>query len=102
MKTFKIGDVACGDCRMCCTNDTVVVAGDEYGYELEPGTSHLARKADKTCIYLVDSGCSIYERRPRICRDFDCRWLAAKIPEAQVDGLRIRDTWKRGRELLNA
>jgi hypothetical protein len=26
---------------------------------------------------LKDSGCSIYEHRPRTCRDFDCRTLAA-------------------------
>jgi Fe-S-cluster containining protein len=29
------------------------------------------------CPMLVDSGCSIYEHRPRTCRTYDCRVIAA-------------------------
>lgn len=31
---------------------------------------HLDKKPDKSCIYLENDRCTIYEIRPQICRDF--------------------------------
>ena len=37
----------------------------------------LERNEDESCVYLDERGaCSIYERRPKLCRNFDCRPLA--------------------------
>lgn len=41
------------------------------------GVTHLALnlecKPNGDCIYLGEHGCTIYDRRPSICREFDCR-----------------------------
>jgi len=36
-------------------------------------TYHLNKRADKSCVYLEDNRCTIYEIRPQICRDFQCQ-----------------------------
>lgn len=28
-----------------------------------------------------DKGCTIYNNRPEVCRDFSCLWLAGKLPD---------------------
>jgi Fe-S-cluster containining protein len=47
---------------------------DAETYELAPGTTILARRPDTgACVYLDDeTGCTIYERRPKACRAFAC------------------------------
>lgn len=74
-----------------------------------PGTSiwapKLPQRADGTCAYLGDAGCTIYERRPRVCAGFDCRAHYYK-PAAQrraleaVFGPRDKAIARRGRELV--
>lgn len=47
-------------------------------YALEPGAdmATLARQKDGRCVYLNDEDrCTIYPRRPFVCRTFDCRAL---------------------------
>ena len=31
---------------------------------------------DGRCAYLIDGRCSIYDKRPKVCRAFDCRIMA--------------------------
>ncbi len=33
----------------------------------------LAQRENGDCVYLGTDGCTIYERRPSVCRGFDCR-----------------------------
>jgi Fe-S-cluster containining protein len=35
--------------------------------------AELSRRENGDCVYLGETGCMIYERRPTVCRDFDCR-----------------------------
>ncbi len=101
MRTFRTGSVPCGDCRMCCENELVPLRDEEVGYEVEMvgGLRFLAHNGRK-CFYLTQEGCSIYARRPMICREFDCRVIAAKISKSKARKLRCEDTWKKGRKLL--
>lgn len=84
-------DVPCGTCTACCTSSQFVLIGpDEVdtlahvpaelrfpapgaprGWVLLPYDEH------GRCPMLGDSGCSIYEHRPRTCRTYDCRVFAA-------------------------
>jgi hypothetical protein len=84
-------DVPCGECVGCCTSslfihvrpgetDTLAVIparllvrapGRPRGHML------LGFAEDGSCPMLTDRACSIYERRPCTCRDYDCRMLAA-------------------------
>lgn len=78
-------DVPCNGCTACCRSAAVGLRpelGDKPSdYETEPGTDPrtgapmlmLKRSADGACIYLRDGGCAIYDKRPVICRSFDCR-----------------------------
>lgn len=78
-------DVPCGDCNACCHETSVFLEPDEvdkYRNVEEVGEGgrsrpRLERNEDQSCVYLDDEGaCSIYENRPRLCRNFDCRPLA--------------------------
>ena len=84
-------DVPCGECRGCCTSslfvhitpaETATLAviparllvrapGRPRGHKL------LGFAEDGSCPMLQQRNCSIYEQRPRTCRDYDCRMLAA-------------------------
>lgn len=64
---------------------------------------------DTTCRYLGPFGCSIYAKRPTICRGFDCRKLAASVDRitakltaaGRVDQLAdMQPLIARGQELL--
>jgi Fe-S-cluster containining protein len=37
----------------------------------------LQRRSDGACVHLGERGCTVYERRPAVCRTFDCRVFAA-------------------------
>lgn len=83
--------VPCGTCTLCCKGEAIVLHpedGDKpsdyetitvphplYGHPvfmIKPRS-----ETDTTCRYLVPFGCSIYAKRPVLCRGFDCRKLAA-------------------------
>jgi hypothetical protein len=40
---------------------------------VDEGGRWLAKKADGSCVYLIDGKCSIYGNRPGSCRTYDCR-----------------------------
>ena len=49
---------------------------------------HLKKKEDGSCIFLDDNNnCSIYENRPRVCREFNCqgRWSMSPFVPADND-----------------
>jgi len=59
----------CGDCTVCCTMTSI-------GDRLINGT-RLIKEGGKDCPLLNNTctGCSVYEIRPKTCRDFNCSWL---------------------------
>lgn len=84
-------DVACGDCRGCCTSSYYVkVRADETaalqrigatnlepGPPGDPGSRLLGFGSNGHCRMLVERACSIYQDRPETCRSYDCRVYAA-------------------------
>lgn len=78
--------VPCNGCRLCCQGDSIVLhpeLGDiPEKYQTEPFPAYgpkglmLAHKPNGECIYLGESGCTIHDRAPAICREFDCRRFA--------------------------
>ena len=69
--------------------------GDDVGsYEVQllPGATGnplylLATTAEGACVYLGDAGCTIYARRPALCRSFDCRKHYLMLPRQDRDNL---------------
>lgn len=58
----------CGSCTLCCK--ALPVQG-------------IDKEAGAWCPHcLPGEGCSIYERRPQSCRDFDCLWLRGHLAES--------------------
>jgi hypothetical protein len=111
----------CATCAApCCRGDTILLHPDKgdtrWAYrvvEIEhPLTGEpaymLAHKPNGDCVYLEDRDgvgqCSIYERRPIICRSFDCGLAFAKLPRHERkrlvrDGLADRATFDMGRKV---
>lgn len=77
--------VTCSSCRACCCKLEVLVIGDRYVPDEmtvvnDWGGTAMRRLEDGWCVALDRDTmrCSIYTRRPQICRDFemggaDCR-----------------------------
>jgi len=45
-------------------------AGYVQSFRAKSGLFTLVQKGDRTCVFLVNSVCSVYERRPAVCRKF--------------------------------
>lgn len=54
----------CGECNRCC---------DVMGVE------ELRKPPSTPCKNMCPDGCSIYEKRPRSCRDWSCLWLTGAM-----------------------
>lgn len=77
--------VDCGACRGCCSQIVVLTPNDlQRGpWKIAEGTDLiLERRADGGCVYLDGMlGCTVYERRPDMCRMFDCAaWFLMLSP----------------------
>lgn len=81
--------VSCNGCTECCKHDVIVLTPKDnlllyrWHFEWFAGKERpvLDRKEDASCIYLTNTGCSIYGRAPLVCRGFDCRKLFRDTPE---------------------
>jgi len=66
------------------------------------------KKPSGECVYLGEHGCTIHDRAPRMCREYDCRIVYAKDmqrPRAErrrmlKEGSIDRALFERGRELI--
>jgi len=116
-----IVSVPCNGCIKCCQNEMLVLH-PEMG---DVASSYLTRKAvnpltgvlvdvlqnkpNGDCIYLGDTGCTIHDRSPAICREFDCRRMFEgfkREPRSrQLDwirrGLITKDKLNEGRKRLH-
>ena len=93
-------DVACVGCTECCRSNQALVlqpaAGDDvdsYRHQVlkdrVSGAPVFALAMDEKgwCTYLGERGCTIYERRPHLCRSFDCRKHYLMLPRQDRDNL---------------
>lgn len=108
----KYVEVPCDGCTLCCQGDAIrLLEEDDPGlYNTEPhsyipGALMLAHKPNGDCIYLDESGCSIHNRAPSLCRAADCRALAFKynfemaLRLHEVGSIDLR-VWDKGNELI--
>lgn len=109
--TYKF--VPCNGCTLCCQGDAIRLTEEanpeDYLTEPHPyisGELMLAHKSNGDCIYLNESGCSIHDRAPSLCRSADCRSIALKydfttamkLHEMKRIDIRV---WDKGNHLLN-
>lgn len=76
----KTAKVPCNGCIECCKgpNHELIIPDYEWvNYSIVIGRDGFARIQNDPdtghCIYLGDEGCTIYDTRPSVCREFDCR-----------------------------
>ena len=89
-------DVPCGACTACCTSAYFILIKPEETQTLSkiprkflvpaPGLPKghvlMGHYENGHCPMLVQGKCSIYQHRPRTCRQYDCRVFAAAGIEA--------------------
>lgn len=112
--------VDCGTCTACCHQVVFLMPSDDASlYEVEkidapnpisgaPVTLMLPF-FDGHCGYLIDGKCSIYEKRPEVCRAFDCAgWVRLTMSRTTRTERRREmgktidpEMWKAGRERLS-
>jgi len=114
----------CATCAgLCCKNDTISLhpeRGDDPAlYLTEPMLNPLtggpglmiAHKPNGDCVYLAEvdgaGRCSIYDRRPAICRAFDCGLAFAKLSRTDRRAMlkadiASRETFAQGRRVQEA
>jgi hypothetical protein len=66
--TLGSGERECGACSMCCRVLEI---------------AELEKPKDKWCTHCKpgQGGCSIYQDRPDVCRNFKCLWLLGKLDD---------------------
>lgn len=107
----EIADVPCNGCHLCCHSELITLFPDEgddvssYDHEVMGELIVLKRKPNGDCIYLNDSGCSIHERAPAVCKAFDCRLAFLKYSRNErrmmvKDGLVAKEVFEAGRQRL--
>ncbi len=113
-------EVPCGACTACCKSNQGLFLHPEQGDDIasyqvqvrvdaESGSPvyFLATDEAGACVYLGETGCTIYERRPVLCRTFDCRKHYLILPRQDRDnlvklGLSSRAVFNAGRARLNS
>lgn len=102
-------EVPCNGCTRCCRGDHIrlLPEDDASQYITVPhkhlaGERMIAHNSKGECVYLTDTGCSIHDRAPRMCREMDCRLIAVGITYTEARKLRALPmaVWRKGRELL--
>lgn len=92
--------VKCDGCTECCRSGQGLVLHPEQGDDVNSykhrvaghragGSPVFVLATDDSggCAYLGKRGCTIYERRPVLCRSFDCRKYYLMLPRADRDNL---------------
>lgn len=114
----KTTAVPCKNCTLCCRGFQAIVLHPECGDDIsryqtveiphpltgEPA-SMIEQKPNGDCVYLTEKGCGIYDDRPVICREYDCRkqymTLTKATRQALVDkGIASKSTFEAGKQRL--
>ena len=89
--------VPCEGCTACCRRERVILS-PEHGdviddYLVTPNRKGidgpvewmLGHQLNGDCIYLGNNGCTIHDRAPWACRQFDCRRWLSGFPKAMQE-----------------
>lgn len=83
--------VPCAGCTACCKNELLILhpemGDDPANYETMAVINPLDRKPavaikmkpNGDCWYLGEDGCTIHDRAPAICKEFDCRKFVQRL-----------------------
>ena len=106
----EVVNVPCDGCTLCCLGDAVRILPheDPAKWVTEPhfiykGARMLRHKPDGSCVYLAERGCSIWDDRPQMCGELDCRIFAelsfTRARKLAKKGVLRLSVWRRGKDL---
>ena len=84
--------VPCNGCTLCCYSQAIMLhpeKGDDPSLYQTREVDHpltgkkvlmIDHKADGSCVHLGAEGCTVYDKRPVICRMYDCRKILLTMP----------------------
>lgn len=95
-------DVPCNGCTACCQREMVTLEPEDGNHRRyrtvvarHPLTGESVRrlemKPDGSCTYLGDKVCTIYDRRPVMCRVFDCRGMVKMLGVLEALKMAVND-----------
>jgi Fe-S-cluster containining protein len=108
--------VNCGHCTACCRDAPLIVLTEgerpepfdkmvRIVVECDDGKEKsfwlLPHQPNGDCYYLRDGQCSVYEQRPKMCRTFDCRFIALKPNDFDMSDEVVKAGNKRLAEMNN-
>ena len=112
--------VPCNGCTLCCQGHQVIILHPEYGDDpalhqtveiTHPLTGEpalmVAQKANGDCINLTEKGCRVYENRPAMCKEYDCRKQYMSLTKAMrremvERGIASQSTFDAGKRRLDS
>ncbi len=71
----------CGDCHACCEVLGFTGEWKEYDTHNEADKYDINFGAWQTCNKLCDTGCSIWNNKPKICDDFFCSYITENLTD---------------------
>ena len=106
LEFHKDNVVPCNGCVQCCKHHTLVVIMPQFGddiskYKCDMGDFglQLKHRPNGDCVHLVNNKCEVYENRPIMCRQFDCRGMVKKFgkenchPKVYKEGMKRMNTY---------
>ena len=105
-----MGAVPCNGCRTCCRDQAIVLVDEDmpnlavFDFHLLPGDGPMIRilnlRPDGNCVHLGESGCTIYEQRPMVCREYDCRKQFSIMSRNERRQFKNEQIWEEARKRL--
>jgi Fe-S-cluster containining protein len=95
----NLTDVPCKGCIECCRSGQGLFLHPDQGDDVDSYRTRtvtdtngksvfvLETTSQGACVYLGERGCTIYDRRPLLCRSFDCRKHYLILPRQDRDNL---------------
>jgi Fe-S-cluster containining protein len=103
--------VPCNGCRACCKNQAVCLFPEDEPnfdvFELRTVTvdgallTMLKLKPNGECWHLGSNGCTIYDRRPVMCKAYDCRKQFLATAKRDRRALGTPEIWEAARQRLD-
>lgn len=73
-------EVPCGDCNVCCRSGYAIgwspTDDPSLRWEVSADGYRVLEDNEGACVYLQEGTCTVYDRRPLVCRSYDCRLVA--------------------------
>ena len=84
-KTKEIKQKLCIECQKCCRDVSIYTRADLYncsekkviefyktrGFDVQKEGKSILLTLSMPCPHLTPDGCAIYEKRPRVCQEYD-------------------------------